>query len=134
MSPFSNGRSRGVRIDSIDEIRRRCLRLEPPLPISKINNTTAVVFVDMGLSWVVTSAELFVVVNAVASVDIRPVYRHLSAQQCTTNNQKQLMSTHCCNYRQRKCTTRHHPYAQGGTKPPIRSGMHVANIISNDSS
>ena len=86
VSPFANGRNRGIRIDAVEEIRRRFLRREPPLPISKINNTAAVVFVHVGVSLAITRAELFVVVNAVASVDIRPTYRHLSAQQCTTNN------------------------------------------------
>jgi len=134
VSPCANGRSRGIRIDGIDELRRRVLRLEPPLPISKINNTTSVVFVDVDVSWTTASVELFVVVGPVASVDIRPTHRHLSAHQCTTHNQKQLMSAHCCNYRQCQCIIRHHSYAHVATKPSIRGGMHLANMILNDGS
>ena len=101
MTPFANGRNRGMGIDWINKIRRRFLRAEPPLPINRINNTSAVVFVDVGVCRTVASAELFVVVDAVTNVDLRPTYLHLSAQNCTrNNNQKRLMSAHCCIYQQ----------------------------------
>ena len=50
VSPFSNRRARGIRIDGIEGLCRRFLRLESPLPISKVNDAPIVVLADVVVS------------------------------------------------------------------------------------
>ena len=47
VSPLADRRDRGIRIDGIDGVGRRFLRLESPLPISKVNDAPTVVLVNV---------------------------------------------------------------------------------------